>query len=80
MKDRYDFEAIESKWQKIWDEEKAFKTYEDYDNMISKRLNPNGRKFGMKKKRSRLTRITIGRSIMFSKCSLIHQASFIWVM
>ncbi len=31
MKDRYDFEAIESKWQKIWDEEKAFKTYEDYD-------------------------------------------------
>ena len=31
MKERYDFEAIESKWQKIWAEENAFKTYEDYD-------------------------------------------------
>ena len=31
MKDRYDFAAIESKWQKIWAEENAFKTYEDYD-------------------------------------------------
>lgn len=29
MRDKYDFTAIESKWQKIWEEEKAFKTYED---------------------------------------------------
>ena len=27
--DRYDFTAIESKWQKIWAEEEAFKTVED---------------------------------------------------
>ena len=31
MQDRYDFKAIEKKWQKIWEDEKAFKTYEDYD-------------------------------------------------
>ena len=27
--DRYDFTAIESKWQKIWAEEDAFRTVED---------------------------------------------------
>ena len=27
--DRYDFTAIEAKWQKIWAEENAFKTVED---------------------------------------------------
>ncbi len=31
MHDKYDFTAIESKWQKIWDEEEAFKTVEDMD-------------------------------------------------
>ncbi len=31
MRDKYDFNAIEKKWQKIWEEEKAFKTDEDYD-------------------------------------------------
>lgn len=31
MKDRYDFKAIEAKWQKIWADENAFKTTEDYD-------------------------------------------------
>ena len=31
MQDRYDFKAIESKWQKIWANEEAFKTTEDYD-------------------------------------------------
>lgn len=31
MQDRYDFKTIESKWQKIWAEEQAFKTTEDYD-------------------------------------------------
>ncbi len=29
MKDRYEFKEIESKWQKIWAEEEAFKTVED---------------------------------------------------
>ena len=29
MKDRYEFKEIESKWQKIWAEEEAFKTSED---------------------------------------------------
>ena len=29
MRDKYDFTAIESKWQKIWDEENAFRTYDD---------------------------------------------------
>ncbi|MEG1782120.1 MAG: leucine--tRNA ligase [Oscillospiraceae bacterium] len=27
---RYDFKSTEAKWQKIWDEEKTFKTKEDY--------------------------------------------------
>lgn len=31
MQDRYDFKAIETKWQKIWADEQAFKTTEDYD-------------------------------------------------
>ena len=31
MRDKYDFTAIESKWQKIWAEENAFKTVEDPD-------------------------------------------------
>ena len=31
MQDRYDFKAIESKWQRIWDEEQAFKTTENYE-------------------------------------------------
>lgn len=31
MKDRYEFKEIESKWQKIWAEEEAFKTSEDPD-------------------------------------------------
>ena len=31
MQDRYDFKAIEKKWQKVWEEEKAFKVEEDYD-------------------------------------------------
>ena len=31
MRDKYDFTAIESKWQKIWEEENAFRTTEDYD-------------------------------------------------
>ncbi|NLA69727.1 MAG: leucine--tRNA ligase [Clostridiales bacterium] len=31
MKERYDFKEIEQKWQRIWDEEEAFKTTEDYD-------------------------------------------------
>ena len=31
MRDKYDFTAIESKWQKIWEEEKAFSTTEDPD-------------------------------------------------
>ncbi|MBR2674619.1 MAG: leucine--tRNA ligase [Mogibacterium sp.] len=29
MKDRYEFKEIEAKWQKIWADEKAFKTVED---------------------------------------------------
>ena len=29
MRDKYDFTAIESKWQKIWEEENAFATTED---------------------------------------------------
>ena len=29
MNDRYDFKTIESKWQKIWEDENAFKTVED---------------------------------------------------
>ncbi len=29
MKDRYDFSEIERKWQKIWEDEEAFKTVED---------------------------------------------------
>lgn len=31
MQDRYDFKAIETKWQKIWADEQAFKTTEDYN-------------------------------------------------
>ncbi|MBQ0018743.1 MAG: leucine--tRNA ligase [Clostridiales bacterium] len=31
MQDRYDFKAIEGKWQKIWADENAFRTTEDYD-------------------------------------------------
>ncbi len=31
MQERYEFKDIESKWQKIWEEEEAFKTVEDYD-------------------------------------------------
>ena len=31
MRDKYDFTAIEKKWQKIWEEENAFRTTEDYD-------------------------------------------------
>ncbi len=31
MRDKYDFTAIEKKWQKIWAEENAFSTSEDYD-------------------------------------------------
>ena len=29
MQDKYDFTAIEKKWQQIWEEENAFATYED---------------------------------------------------
>ena len=29
MRDKYDFTAIESKWQKIWEEENAFTTTDD---------------------------------------------------
>ena len=29
MRDKYDFTAIESKWQHIWEEENAFATIED---------------------------------------------------
>lgn len=29
MNDRYDFKTIETKWQKIWEDEQAFKTTED---------------------------------------------------
>ena len=31
MRDKYDFTAIEKKWQKIWEEENAFRTEDDYD-------------------------------------------------
>ena len=31
MKERYEFQEIEKKWQDIWAEEQAFKTVEDYD-------------------------------------------------
>lgn len=31
MQERYEFKDIERKWQKIWAEEEAFKTVEDYD-------------------------------------------------
>lgn len=31
MRDRYDFAEIESKWQKIWEDEGAFNTVEDMD-------------------------------------------------
>ncbi len=31
MKEKYNFTEIEQKWQKIWEEEQAFKTVEDYD-------------------------------------------------
>ncbi len=31
MKERYEFQEIEQKWQKIWADENAFKTVEDYD-------------------------------------------------
>ncbi len=31
MKERYEFQEIEQKWQKIWEDEQAFKTVEDYD-------------------------------------------------
>lgn len=29
MKEKYDFDSIESKWQRIWSETNAFKTEED---------------------------------------------------
>lgn len=29
MRDKYDFTAIEKKWQKIWEDEDAFRTFED---------------------------------------------------
>ena len=31
MNDRYDFKEIESKWQKVWEDTKAFKVTEDPD-------------------------------------------------
>lgn len=31
MQERYEFKDIEQKWQKIWEEESAFKSVEDYD-------------------------------------------------
>jgi len=31
MKDRYNFSEIEKKWQKIWEDTKAFKVTEDPD-------------------------------------------------
>jgi leucyl-tRNA synthetase len=31
MKEKYNFKEIEKKWQKIWDDEDAFKTYDDFD-------------------------------------------------
>ena len=31
MKEKYNFTEIEKKWQKIWADEKAFKTYDDFD-------------------------------------------------
>jgi leucyl-tRNA synthetase len=31
MQDRYNFTEIERKWQKIWEDENAFKTVEDKD-------------------------------------------------
>ena len=31
MQDKYDFNAIEKKWQKIWEEEEAFRTDDDFD-------------------------------------------------
>ena len=30
MKSRYDFKAIEQKWQKYWDDNKTFKAENDY--------------------------------------------------
>ena len=37
IEDRYNFRTIESKWQKIWDDEKAYKV--EIDNSI--KLNKN---------------------------------------
>ena len=31
MNERYDFKSVESKWQKYWEENKSFKTFEDRD-------------------------------------------------
>lgn len=31
MQEKYNFKEIEQKWQKIWDDEQAFKTYNDFD-------------------------------------------------
>lgn len=31
MQEKYNFDEIEKKWQKIWDDEKAFKTYDEFD-------------------------------------------------
>ena len=31
MQDKYDFSAIEKKWQKVWEEEEAFRTDDDFD-------------------------------------------------
>ena len=31
MKERYDFKSVESKWQKYWEENKSFKTFEDME-------------------------------------------------
>ncbi len=31
MNDKYNFAEIESKWQKVWADEDAFRTYDDFD-------------------------------------------------
>lgn len=31
MEEKYNFKEVEKKWQKIWSDEQAFKTYDDYD-------------------------------------------------
>ena len=34
---KYDFKATEAKWQKIWDEQKTFKTKNDKTNKTNKK-------------------------------------------